>query len=138
MMWDQVLLRIVAVVRTDTLLAEIYGENMRLASPGQLLIPALEWTVAADSETELWAPCTIQFDQWTRTLAELVRSERRLRALFHTELPAEFDGLIMSCQYLDGTLLAAPDRDDFNGRALRFRFTPLRSRYALSSITHTP
>lgn len=138
MMWDQVLLRIVGIVTTDAMLAEIYGEHMRMVGSGDFQIPSLEWSLVSDSEQELWAPCVVQFDQWSEDSSAVVRSERRLRALFHQDLPAEFDGLIMTCTYIDGSVLASPDRDGFVGRAIRFQFTPLRSKYALSAITHTP
>lgn len=138
MMWDQVIRRLSDIVQSDTILTDIYGDNMRMAGVSEHVVPSLEWTLIADAETELWAPCTIQFDQWCLTMDALVRSERRLRALFHTSLPAEFDGLRMDCQYLDGQTLATPDRNDVDGRAVRFRFTPLRSKYVLASINLTP
>lgn len=140
MMWDQVLFRIAALVQEDPVLRPIYGENMRMMGEGnEHQVPVLEWILVGDTETELWAPCTIQFDQWTPTMGELVLSERRLRTLFHTSLPAEFNGLRMWCEYVDGNVLASPHRDGVDGRSVRFRFTPLRGKYALQSpISLTP
>ncbi len=138
MMWDQVLMALVEVVSTDQVLRDIYGDKMRLASSGKLEVPHLEWSFIGDTETELFTPCVFQFDQWHEDPAKVVLSERRLRVLFHTQLPAEFGGLVMWCEYVDGEVLAMPNRDGFSGRAVRFRFTPLRSVYALPTITRTP
>lgn len=139
MMWDQVLLRLVDLIKTDQTLHGIFGDNSRMAGTGKLEIPSIEWSLVGDSETELWAPCIIQFDLWHTLPAKIVEAERRLRILFHTSLPATFDGLTMWCEYIDGDILASPDRNNFAGRAVRFKFTPLRSKYVLTGpITHTP
>lgn len=131
MMWDQVIIRVAALVQADSVLLGIYGsaDHMRMAGTGDLLRPSLEWTFIGDTESELWSPCTFQFDQWCESMSALIASERRLRALFHTSLPIELDGLRMWAEYLDGQVLATPDRNDVDGRAVRFRFTPIRSKY---------
>lgn len=134
MMWDQVLKRLVATVEQDVVLSGIYGTAMRLAGTGKTFEPAaapiLEWTIIGDTESELWSPVIIQFDQWALTLGVVTTSERRLRTLFHQDLPTEYGGVIMWAQYEEGSVLASPDRNGFAGRAIRFRFTPLRERYA--------
>lgn len=130
MMWDAVVKRIAATVMLDPALRELYQDNMRMAGTGAFQPAMLEWTFIADAEDELWSPVTIQFDQWLRSMEDVVISERRLRVLFHQDLPAEYGGLIMWAQYQDGAVLAAPDRDGSHGRSVRFRFTPLREKYA--------
>lgn len=118
-----------AAVRTDAALVGVYGPHMRLAGSGTHQVPLLEWQLIGDSEGELWAPCTVQFDQWCPTMDALRMSERRLRFLFHLEVPGVVQGLGMWSEFQDGAWLASPDRDQVFGRALRFRMTPLRDRY---------
>lgn len=133
MKWHQVMASIIPDALADTVLAGIYGTTMRYAGSAPLVTPCLEWQVIADGETELWAPCTIQFDQWTTSLDDLAASELALRRLFHLDVPTEFAGLGMWAQYVDGNpLVDAPNRDGYFARAIRFRFTPLRDRYQTS------
>lgn len=138
MMWDQVILRIAALLRSDDTLVGIFGSSMQMAGTSPLRVPMLEWTLIADGESELWAPCVIQFDQWHTEAAMIVQSERRLRSLLHVPRAIVLDGLYLSGQYQDGSVLASPDRNGFDGRAARFLFLPLRARYALPVLTHTP
>lgn len=131
MIWDDLLERIVTIVNADAVLLEVFGSSMRMAGTAEHAVPSLEWTMITDSEGELWSPHVIQFDQWSLDLEEVIRSERRLRALFHQDLPVRLGGDLLSwAQYVDGEVLATPDRNGFAGRAVRFRFTPLRERYA--------
>src|SRR5690349_3733284 len=127
MMWDQILQRVAATCEANPTLAGLYGMHMRHATEGgQVHVPSLDWMVVADSETELWAPCLVQFDQWTRSMSDLAASERVLRHLFHRDVPGDFAGIQCFFQYEDGSLLASPERNGFCGRAIRFRLTPLR------------
>lgn len=130
MKWHQLLAELTTVVLADSILSGIYGTSVRLAGSGDLVNPVLELALVADSESELWAPTVIQFDQWTGSMEALGRSEQRLRRLFHLDLPATFGAITCWCQYVDGDFLAAPGRDGYYARAIRFRFTPLRDRYA--------
>lgn len=134
MMWDHVIKRLRAVIVADDLLRDIYGDDIRMAGTGDHLVPALEYNLIGDTENELWAPCLIQFDQWHTDPLTVARSERRLRALFHQEVPALYGDVMMWAQYEDGSVLATQDRNGFTGRAVRFRFTPLRERYAKPSV----
>lgn len=129
MKWDQVCAKIAALVAADPTLRAIYGGSIRMTGTGEHRIPLLEYMLVADGEDELWAAHTIQWDQFTKTSEDLVTSERRLRHLFHREVPAEFGGLAMWSQYVEGEVLAYPARDKYYGRAIRFRMTPLRERY---------
>ena len=130
MKWHQLMNQLKDVVLADPVLSSIYGTSMRMAGVGDVQAPLLEWMLIADSENELWAPTVIQFDQWTGDMPTLARSEQRLRRLFHLDLPATFGTITCWAQYVDGESLAAPDRDGYYARAIRFRFTPLRDRYA--------
>jgi hypothetical protein len=132
MKWHAVLQAIQTDIAADPVLVGIYGAAMRYTGSAPLAIPSLEFMVVADAETELWAPCTIQLDQWCKEMVDLIASEQRLRRMFHRELPTRFGGatgLVMWAQYNDGAPLTTPDRNDFFGRAIRFRFTPLRDLY---------
>lgn len=135
MKWDAVLAAVGATCAADPFLAAIYGSAIRLTGSGAHRVPVLEFMLIADSETELWAPCTVQLDQFTQTLTAQIASERRLRQLFHLETPRDIGGMPMWAQYQDGETLAEPDRDGYFGRAIRFRLTPLRERYEGSPIS---
>lgn len=135
MMWAEVLKRILSVCSADPVLASIYGTKMRLTGTGDHEVPLLEWMLIGDTEEELWAPCIVQFDQWTKTMGDLALSEGQLRRLFHLDLPAEIGGVLMFSQYQDGDSLAVPDRNGYYGRAIRFRISPLRRRYAAPALT---
>lgn len=130
MMWDRVIEALRTVILADAVLAPIYGDRVRMAAasdtPFEPKVPILEYSLIGDVEREQWAPTIIQFDQWAPDDETAVASERRLRRLFNPELPTSYDGLFMWAQYVDGTILATPDRNGFVGRAVRFRFTPLR------------
>jgi hypothetical protein len=131
MQWYAILERLAALLRTDPVLVGLYGDRMRLMGTGAHAVPMLEWMLVADAETELWEPCTIQIDQWVTASAALEASERRLRELLHHETPIAFGGITTWAQYLDGQILASPDRDGYIGRAVRFRLTPIRERYTV-------
>lgn len=130
MMWDRVIESFRTIILADVVLAAIYDDRVRMASasatPFSPTTPVLEYSMIADTERDQWAPTIIQFDQWAPDVETTVASERRLRNLFNPELPREYAGLFMWAQYVDGTVLAIPDRNGFAGRAIRFRFTPLR------------
>jgi hypothetical protein len=134
MMWDQLMARIITLITTDVGIVEIYGDRIRMSGSSEFEDPVLEWTMIGDSETELWAPMIIQFDQWTLNADTLWKSEFRLRGLFHHDLPIIIDGVQLWTQYQDGTIIAMPDRHNQFGRAIRFRFTPLRRQYALEGV----
>jgi hypothetical protein len=130
MMWDHVLRVTGDQVESDLLLSSIYGESIRLAGSGDHTVPLLEMTVIPPNIDEQWEPCTIQFDQFTESFDAMRASERQLRRLFHQDLPVDIGGVVMFAQYLEGDVIASPDRDGYHGRAIRFRFTPLRELYA--------
>ena len=133
MMWDRVLTALSAVANGDPVLLAIYAGAVRLAGTGKHRTPLLEYSLIGDAEGELWAPHTVQWDQWTSELQPLLDSERRLRRLFHVELPSTFAGLTMWSVYAGGDVLAMPDRDGYYGRAIRFTCTPLRELYEAPS-----
>lgn len=131
MIWDDLLERIAVILNADAALSPVFGQNMRMAGTAEHVVPSLEWTLIADREDELWAPHVIQFDIWSDNVEQVIAAERRVRSLFHQDLPVKFGGdLLAWSQYQDGTVLAMVNRDGFAGRALRFRITPLRGQYA--------
>jgi len=127
--WDAVGAAASSTVVLDPVLAGLFGDAIRMAGSGDHVVPLLEWSLIGDTETELWAPCTVQWDIWHREFASLRQAERRLRLLFHAELPVTIAGVGMWSQYVDGSVLASPARDNYFGRALRFQMTPLRHLY---------
>lgn len=135
MMWDLVLAKAGNLARTDLALAAIYGDAFRLMGSGQSRVPLLEWALIGDDASgELWLSHTVQFDQFVKTMPELVASELALRALFHQDLPINLAGLQTFARYQGGenlvdAPLATPGRDNYLGRAIRFRLTPLQRQY---------
>lgn len=134
MMWDHVIEALRATILADPILSAIYADRVRMATPSGTpfvpKVPILEYLLVGDVENELWAPTIIQFDQWAMKVDDIVASERRLRRLFHVTLPRKFGPVFMWGEYNGGEVLATPDRNGFDGRAIRFRFTPLREGYA--------
>lgn len=131
MMWDRVMARVIVVIQTDLVLSTIFGDHVRMATAsGDQIVPGLEYTLVGNTEGELWEPIVIQFDLWTLTAADQRDAERRMRQLFHKDLPQTIDTVRLWTVYTDGTMLATPDRSTYLGRALRFQFTPLREQYA--------
>lgn len=134
MMWDRVLSALLVTLLADDKIAELFGDRVRMTGSGAAPNPKdslLEYMLIGDTERETDAPCVIQFDVWAPKMDDTAAGERRLRQLFNRDLPTSFGGESpMWAQYLDGSVLASPDRDGFSGRGVRFRFTPLRERYA--------
>lgn len=130
MMWDHVMAYVQSLLIADAVLEPLFGTNVRKAGVSDLLIPSIEWTLLGDGESELWAPMLVQFDVWTSVAADARTAERRLRSLFHKDTSVTFDAYTVFTSYSDGADLATPDRANHVGRAVRFRFTPLREQYA--------
>ena len=87
MRWHDVLWAISREAQAHPLLAEIYGAAIRMSGTQEHAVPSLEYFIVADSASELWEPCIIQWDQWTTSLEDLVLSEAALRSLFDHALP---------------------------------------------------
>src|SRR4030042_1291341 len=126
MRWHDVLWAISREAQAHPLLAEIYGSAIRMSGTQEHAVPSLEYFIVADSASELWEPCIIQWDQWTTSLEDLVRAEAALRSLFDHALPVTMQAVVMWSQFTDGAELTSPERAGYYGRALRFRMTPLR------------
>lgn len=135
MMWDYIIEQVVALLRLDPVMQDIYGENIRMAATGEQQVPGLQISLLGDVEQELWTPILIQFDQFipVSDSTNLKRSEHRLRGLFQQDLPTILGEVQAWMRYEDGTTLSVPDRSGILGRAVRFRLTPLRLQYALQS-----
>jgi hypothetical protein len=131
MMWDHVMEHVKTLITVDVTLTAIFQGKFRKAGVGEMSIPAIEWSLLGDTESELWAPMLVQFDCWTTKADDTRRAERRLRSLFHRPTSIRFDTYTMFSEYADGADLATPSRSNYTGRAVRFRFTPLRQQYAL-------
>jgi hypothetical protein len=130
MMWDHVMVRVTALMLADDILIALVGANVRMAGTGDHKVPLIEWSHIGDTQNELWAPISIQFDIWAHTMDDMRAIERRLHQLFNKDLPIDVGGLRMFSVYNDGSMLATPDRSNYEGRAVRFHFTPLREKYA--------
>lgn len=133
MMWDAVLERAIARIKGNEVLAEIFGDNVRMAGTGDLKVPSVEFTLLSDTNTELWTPILVQFDLWTDKAEENRRAERVMLSLFDLRVPGIWDEVMVMSDYVDGSMLATPARSGFTGRGLRFRISPLRQQYAIPS-----
>lgn len=133
MMWDRVIEAARAAIQADPNLSQIFGEAVRMAAasatPFNPKTPVLEYSLIGNTETEIWEPSIIQFDIWTPDVDRMIAAERALRRLFTPALPRAYGAVYMWTEYIDGAVLATPDRNGFYGRGLRFRFSPLRERY---------
>jgi len=129
MRWDHVMQVCREEILADQTLQAIFDDAVRMGGTGDHRVPLIELWLIGDSETELWAACTIQFDFFTKTDDDMVATERRLRQLFHLDIPRPIGGIGMFGEYQDGEVLASPSRDHYFGRAIRFRMTPLRQQY---------
>lgn len=133
MMWDAVLERAIARIKGNATLAEIFGDNVRMAGTGDLKVPSVEFTLLSDTNNELWAPILVQFDLWTDRAADNRQAERIVLSLFDLRVPGVWDDVMVMSDYVDGSTLASPARSGFSGRGLRFRISPLRQQHAIPS-----
>lgn len=134
MMWDRVMAYVKDLIEADPALVPDFGTSFRKAGTSEFKVPSIEWHLLSDTENELWAPMLVQFDIWHSSAATVRRAELRFRALFHHGPSVEFDGYTVMSEYADGNDLATPTRSGFTGRGLRFRFEPLRQRYAAPGV----
>ncbi len=131
MMWDAVMERVRDEILANATLVGIFSSAFRMAGTGVQTVPSLEWTLISDLENELWAPMIIQFDLWTKDARSNREAELALRGLYHRDIPRVLADLRVWMEYNDGSQLATPDRSNIIGRAIRFKFTPLRRQYAV-------
>jgi hypothetical protein len=127
--WYWVIEELGNTVAADPTLAGIFGTRIAYVGVKEYAVPLLEHSLVGDAEDELWNPIVVQWDIWTTSAADTLTAERRLRTLFHQDMPTDLGGMMMWMQFIDGDSLGAPDRNNVAGRAVRFRFTPLRSLY---------
>lgn len=127
MRWAAVIKAIAAEAAADPTLAGIYGTAIRMNAGAQnYLVPGLEYWMVTDTATELWEPQIVQWDQWTETLDDLIESERALRKLFDHDNMVTIGDVTMWAVFEEGADLQSPNRENYFGRAARFRFTPIR------------
>jgi hypothetical protein len=127
MRWDNVAKATAAAAAADPTLAGIFGPTIRMSASAQThVVPSLEYHLIADSASELWEPAVFQWDIWTDTMVELVTAERALRKLFDLRLPDLIEGVYMFAEFTEGFELVSPDLAGYFGRAVRFRFSPIR------------
>jgi len=127
MRWAAVIEAISKVAAADPALVAIYGTAIRMNAGAQdYQMPGLEYQIIADTANELWEPMIVQWDQFTESLADLVDSERALRELFDHAFPVTIEGVFMFSEFSEGAELQSPSRENVFGRAVRFRYTPIR------------
>lgn len=127
MRWHDVLEALRVSARADSELTGIYGSAIRLSGAAQHAVPSLVLHLISDNEREVFEPVVIQWSQHCRSMAELIASERRLRALFIHPLAVTISGLPLFTEYLEGVDLEAPTRDNVYARAIRIELQPVKS-----------
>ncbi len=127
MRWPDVLLAITTAAAADPVLDGIYGESIRQKGQQKLQIPSLEYMLISDTESEVFEPIVVQWDQFALNPADLIASESALRTLFDHELGVVIEGVSLLCQFIDGSILETPSGDNYYARAIRFEFELVRS-----------
>lgn len=127
MRWPDVILAITTAAAADETLAGIYGEAIRQKGNHKLKIPSLEYMLISDTESEVFEPIVVQWDQFSLNTEDLIAGEGALRALFDHELGVVIGGITLLCQFTDGAILETPSGDNYYARAVRFEFEPVRS-----------
>lgn len=128
MRWDAVIQAVATTLAADPALADIYGTDIVKSGTLEFRVPLLEYTMLSTGMDELWEPMVIQLDQFTRSVADLATSDRRLHSLFDHEEPRLIAGIYMWASFEEGGDLTGPSREGYHGMASRFRFTPVRQR----------
>lgn len=128
MRWDAIFQAIMTRAAGDALLAGVFGTDIGMAGTQEFKVPNLTYMLVSSGESELWAPHTIQFDQWTNTMADLAISERSLHRLFSHDTPQLIEGIYMWAVFEQSVSLTGPAREGFFGQASRFIFTPIREK----------
>jgi hypothetical protein len=126
-MWGPVTRALVARCKTDTTLTTLLGGQhiYRNRTRTDIQIPSVAWSVLYSGVEENHAPVSVQIDVWAHGAEALEAIEVRLYQLLHDDLPQDFDGLLMWCQY--GTRFDMHDAaEGVAHSAMEFRFTPAR------------
>jgi len=132
MRWDDVFRAFARAAKADETLVGIHGADAIKVASGwtEQVVPGLQYHVISDQgNLELWEPCIVQADQWCETVSELALGERALRRLFDHDGPVTIEGVYCYSYFTDGAELGAalgPDRNNYFGRATRFRIVPIR------------
>ena len=130
MNWDILLDAFTGEVAAMPAVVALAGEAVRYGGEVEHEVPSCVIRMISDTESELWAPVTVQVDLFHKSAAVVLTAERALRRRYHADLPIPIGNLNAWAQYSDGTVTASPERDGYFGRALRFTFTPLRAAYS--------
>lgn len=130
MMWDQIIERAIAKLKQNSTIVDLFGDNIRMAGPGKLQVPSLEYTILTDIVSEVWTPILVQWDIWTDKAVDNRAIERIIRSLFDQRVPVIWDDLLISSDYVQGSHLATPDRANYIGRGLQFRMQALKQQHA--------
>lgn len=131
MRWDDVLEAVVGVAQADATIRTLLqlSEIRSEVEWAEHVVPGLTFHHVSDGVSELWEPSTIQADIWMTTLEDVVTVERALRRLLDHDLPTTLETVYCYAQFTDGASLGAamgPDRNNYFGRAARFRISPIR------------
>lgn len=114
-------------------ITDVVGEAIYLIGPAgkdrAFEVPSITLTLLPDFQDENWEDIEFQLDIWTRDLDEAIEIERVVRGLFHRETRAELGDVKMWMQFIGGRTVTGPGENDYYGRSLDFRFTPIRQRY---------
>lgn len=129
MNWDLVIKGLLDELAAQPTLSAIFGEDIFLGGEQEHVVPSIQAHNLADTETELWAPVTVQFDFFHAELSKVITAENFVRVRYRAPLPIPIGNLTCFVQFEGGADLETPTRDRYFGRAIRFTFTPLKAAY---------
>lgn len=129
MVWNLVLLDVVAAVKANTALTDIIGLDgiYKNRSRATIKTPTVTYTVLSETVEENNAPVVVQLDIWASSLQQQVDIEAALYSLLHSDLPQTLvvGGHKMWTQY-DGGYDFGEQEQGLYHRAVVYRFTPAR------------
>lgn len=131
MRWDTVVDAWLGLVTPDTDVRSVLGQSPEFYMVGERerAVPSLEYSLIANTESEIWEISDVQLDYFTRSIEDLVKLEKALRGLLHHDLSITVSGIELWSELTGGRPLQGPS-DGVLSRSLDFRLTYLRSKYA--------
>jgi len=127
MRYDQVWPGIITLIKADGTISGVVGTDVREAQTGNLVVPSLEWTFIAGAPAgEMLYRFQVQLDPFTRTIAQLLTVQNRLKQRFHREREWNVGAYWITSRFLAER--KEPVRDGIHSGSLDFEFQVVRTR----------
>lgn len=134
MIWDAVVPGALDRLAADAGVAQIMEDRIFLRTGGdndperRFEVPSIEAFVITDAEDEVENDLTVQVDIFTRTRADSVAVEKRVRALLHHDVPIQIAGRGVWSQMQDRRRVPGTGGEIY-GVSLDFLMQAVRDRY---------